>query len=84
MMAPRSVEYPVPEVTGKRVWSLYAYSVPGGVLPHVAAMTVEGGKSYTLLESEDVQPVVTLLETLAPVLGVEPTFLPSFELARRR
>jgi hypothetical protein len=66
------------------VATLYAYSVPNGVLPHVAALTVEGGKAYTLLESEDVEPVAKLLKTLGTVLDVEPRFLPSFELARRR
>jgi hypothetical protein len=67
-----------------KVLTLYGYSVPGCIDPHVAALTTDTGKSFTLLECEDVDHVVKLLETLGVVLSVEPTLLPSLALLLRR
>jgi hypothetical protein len=66
------------------VTRLYGYAVPGCVDPFVAACTVDGGKSFTLLETEDVDHVVKLLTTLGKILEMEPNFLPSLQLTRRR
>jgi hypothetical protein len=64
--------------------TLYGYSVPGAVNPHVAAATDGDGKEHMLLESENVDDVITLLEKLGQLLDLTPSILPSLDTQRGR
>lgn len=70
-MAPRTVKM------------LYGYSVPAVTDPHVAAILVEGGKSMTLLVTDDASKAVRLLATLGWLLDIEPSIMPSLAMHAR-